>query len=61
MVVSTEQEVIDMFYPNDNTKAISDVIQFLRTLQQNNNVNYTETEIKEEIKSSFTNVTDWSF
>tara|TARA_Y100000593_G_scaffold51107_1_gene96132 strand:+ start:1767 stop:1952 length:186 start_codon:yes stop_codon:yes gene_type:complete len=61
MEISTEQEVIDMFYPNDNTKTISDVIQLLKTTQQNHNLNYTEIEIKKEIKSSFTNVTDWSF
>ena len=61
MAISTEQELIDSFYPNDNTKAISDVIQFLRTIQKNHNATYTETEIKAELKSSYTDISDWSF
>ena len=56
--MTTEQEVIDLFYPNDNTKTISNVIEDLRVLQ---NGAYTTEQSQNEIKSAFPDISDWSF
>ena len=57
MSVTTEQEVVDVIYPGDNTKTISDLINFLQSTQ---NLTYTLTEIKIQLKLDFPDVTDWS-
>jgi|TARA_B100000085_G_C18233715_1_gene387003 hypothetical protein len=50
----TEQEVVNKFYPRDNTKTISDiVIKF-------NKLFSTESESIKVIKQLFSDVSDWS-
>ena len=46
MTISTEQEFINQFYPNDDTKIISNVIEDLRVLQ---NGTYTTEQIQNQI------------
>jgi len=57
MAITTEQEVIDLIYPDDNTKTISDLINFLQSKQT---ISFTVDEIKTQLKLDFTDVTDWS-
>ena len=58
MAISTEQEFINEFYPNDDTKTISNVIEDLRVLQ---NGTYTTEQVQNQIKSDFPDISDWSF
>jgi len=53
MSISTEQQVIDNFYPDD-TKTISDVITEFRRHYS------TDTEVIEFLKQLFPSVSDWS-
>ena len=50
----TEQQVINEFYPNDNTKTISDVINEL------NKIHITDSKSTEFLKGLYTDVSDWS-
>ena len=60
--MTTEQEVIDLFFPDDNTKNITDVITLLTDLQhQNGWVECTEDYSKNALKSGLPDITDWSF
>ena len=56
MAYLNEQNVVNGFYPNDNTKIISDVIELLRQ-----NTNYSTEEIQNQFKNSLPYRTDWSF
>ena len=47
MTITTEQEVIDLIYPDDNTKTISDLINFLQSKQT---ISFTIDEIKTQLK-----------
>ncbi len=55
MVITTEQEAIDVVFPDDNTKTIDDVIQTL----VDGNLGTIE-EVKEMLKTYNPSV-DWSF
>tara|TARA_Y100000592_G_scaffold60824_1_gene95058 strand:- start:2839 stop:3006 length:168 start_codon:yes stop_codon:yes gene_type:complete len=55
MVITTEQEAINEFFPGDNTKTIDDVIQTL----VDGNLGTIE-EVKEILKTHNPSV-DWSF
>tara|TARA_B100000575_G_C22878779_1_gene512216 strand:+ start:535 stop:714 length:180 start_codon:yes stop_codon:yes gene_type:complete len=58
----TEQDVIDLFFPDDNTKTISDVITHITQLQIDNGwSDCTETDTKTSLKDNLTDVSDWSF
>ena len=50
----TEQEVVNKFYPDDNTKTISDVIT------EFNRIYTTDSKSIKVIKEYFTDVSDWS-
>ena len=50
----TEQEVINKFYPGDNTKTISDVVTEL------NKIHITDSKSTEFLKQYFSNVSDWT-
>ena len=50
----TEQEVINKFYPGDNTKTISDVITEL------NKININDSNSIKTLKEYFPDVSDWS-
>lgn len=50
----TEQEVVNKFYPDDNTKTISDVITEL------NKININDSNSIKTLKEYFTDVSDWS-
>ena len=54
--MTKEQEIIDVFYPDDNTKTINDVIQYL-----SDTCGFSINEVKAELKSKFGDITDWSF
>ena len=58
MAISTEQEFIDLFYPDDDTKNVHDVIENLRVLQRGV---YTTEQVQNQIKSDLSDVSDWSF
>lgn len=50
----TEQQVINEFYPNDNTKTISDIVN------EFNRIYITDSKSIEVIKGLYTDVSDWS-
>ena len=52
--IVTEQEVINKFYPGDNTKTISDVVT------EFNRIYITDSKSIEVIKEYFSDVSDWS-
>ena len=56
MTITTEQELIDIFYPDDNTKTINDVIEYL-----SDTGGFSINEVKAELKLKFETITDWSF
>ena len=56
MDITTEQELINEVFPDDNTKTINDLIQELV-----NGLLGTTSEVKEILKSSNPSITDWSF
>ena len=58
MAASTEQSVVDLFYQNDSTKTISNLIEDLRLVQ---NGRFTTQQVEDIIKSDFPDVSDWSF
>ena len=53
-----EQDIIDIWYKDDNTKTMSDVVEMLRQLE---NMNLTTKEIQDSFKNSFPDINDWSF
>jgi len=57
MLITTEQEVINKFWPNDNTKTIEDLINVWV-----NDFNMSREDSIQTIKniSYFSNVTNWS-
>ena len=60
--MTTEQEVIDSFFPDDNTKTITDVISQLKQAQINAGwVDITDTIVKNELKTVLSNISDWTF
>tara|TARA_B100001123_G_C15316132_1_gene1026175 strand:+ start:909 stop:1076 length:168 start_codon:yes stop_codon:yes gene_type:complete len=54
MAFTTEQQVINKFYPDDNTKTISDVINEL------NKIHTIDSKSIEFLKEYFSDVSDWS-
>tara|TARA_Y100000004_G_scaffold149606_1_gene171577 strand:+ start:231 stop:413 length:183 start_codon:yes stop_codon:yes gene_type:complete len=60
--MTTEQEVIDLFFPDDNTKTITDLIDYFKQLEIDNGwTDITETIVKDGLKDAFNQVSDWSF
>tara|TARA_Y100000361_G_C11114540_1_gene319578 strand:+ start:713 stop:886 length:174 start_codon:yes stop_codon:yes gene_type:complete len=57
MDITTEQELINEVFPDDNTKTINDVIQKIVEDSQNA---HTSQQIKDILKSSLPSV-NWSF
>ncbi len=56
MVIRTQQELVDTFFP-DEVKSIDDLVNHLYNLQ---NGIYSKEEIKTELKSKMTDISDWS-
>tara|TARA_R100000664_G_C2720167_1_gene113895 strand:+ start:226 stop:399 length:174 start_codon:yes stop_codon:yes gene_type:complete len=56
MAITTQQELVDTFFPDEN-KSIDDLVNHLYDLQKGL---YTKEEIKTELKDKITNVSDWS-
>mgnify|MGYP003130596417 CR=1 FL=1 len=54
MSITTEQAVINKFYPEDNTKTISDIVTEL------NKIYINDSQSIEVLKESFPDVSDWS-
>ena len=52
--ITTEQEVLNTFYPNNNTKTMSDVITEFERICTTNSLAIST------IKELFPNVSDWS-
>ena len=57
MDITTDQELINEVFPDDNTKTINDVIQKIVEDSQNA---HTSQQIKDILKSSLPSV-NWSF
>tara|TARA_B100000900_G_scaffold404529_1_gene413012 strand:- start:574 stop:753 length:180 start_codon:yes stop_codon:yes gene_type:complete len=58
MSITTEQQLIKVYYNDENTtKTINDLIQDVKTLINNT---FTSDEIKTKIKLDYNNITDWS-
>ena len=63
MAITTEQELVNLVFPNDNTKTISDVVTQLKEISiQVGATNITESEIITSLKNdeNHSNITDWS-
>ena len=63
MTITTEQELVNVVFPNDNTKTISDVVTQLKEISiQVGATNITESEIITSLKNdeNHSNITDWS-
>jgi len=61
--MTTEQELVNKVFPDDNTKTISDVIaQLKEMLIQVGQTNVTDDEIISSLKNdeNNSNITDWS-
>ena len=57
----TEQQLIKVYYQDENTtKTISDLVENLKTLQSNHNLNLTTEQVQNQIKSDFSDISDWS-
>ena len=55
--ITSEQILVDKFFPGDNTKTISDV---LNHWIETDNLDMTTSELLAVFKKSFTLVNDWS-
>jgi len=63
MTITTEQELVNAVFPNDNTKTISDVVAQLKEICiQVGETNITDNEIITSLKNdeNHSNITDWS-
>ena len=63
MTITTEQELVNAVFPNDNTKTISDVVTQLKEISiQVGATNITDNEIITSLKNdeNHSNITDWS-
>ena len=61
--ITSEQVLINKFFPNDNTKTISDVVTQLKEISiQVGATNITDNEIITSLKNdeNHSNITDWS-
>ena len=54
MTITTEQEILDSFYPDDNTKTMSDVVTEFKILF------HTESKSISSIKLLFKDVSEWT-
>ena len=62
-MITTEQELVNAVFPNDNTKTISDVITLLReSFIEAGRTDFTDDDVISELKDhqSYSNITDWS-
>jgi len=61
MSITTELELIKAYYNDDNTtKTINDLVSELKVIQSSNNLNLTTEQVQNQIKSDFSNISDWS-
>jgi len=63
MAITTEQELVNRVFPDDNTKTISDVIAQLKEIFIHvGETNITDNEIITSLKNdeNHSNITDWS-
>ena len=63
MPISTEQELVNTVFPDDNTKTISDVIAQLKEMCiQVGETDITDNDIISSLKNdeNHSNITDWS-
>ena len=61
--MTTEQELVNAVFPDDNTKTISDVItQLKEILIQSEETDITDNDIISSLKNdeNHSNITDWS-
>ncbi len=61
--MTTEQELVNAVFPDDNTKTISDVIaQLKETFIHAGRTDFTDDDIISELKNdeNYSNITDWS-
>lgn len=61
--MTTEQELVNRVFPDDNTKTISDVIaQLKEILIQSGETDITDNDIISSLKNdeNHSNITDWS-
>ena len=57
----TEQDIINIFFPDDNSKKITDLIEYLKQLEIDNGwTDITDTIVKDALKDSMPD-TSWSF
>jgi len=61
MPITTEQQLIKVYYQDENTtKTISNLVEDFKTLQLKHNLNLTTEQVQNQIKSDFSDISDWS-
>ena len=58
--MTTERELVEIFFGEDTTNNINDVVQHLVDLQNNSGNSVTTEDVISELKSVETDITDWS-
>ena len=58
--MTTERELVEIFFGEDTTNNINDLVQYFVDLQNNSGNSVTTEDVISEIKSVETDITDWS-
>tara|TARA_Y100001938_G_C7926964_1_gene347377 strand:+ start:312 stop:491 length:180 start_codon:yes stop_codon:yes gene_type:complete len=58
--MNTERELVELFFGSDTTSDINDVVQYLIDLQYETGYSVTTEQVINELKTTETNISDWS-
>ena len=58
--MTTERELVEIFFVEDTTNNINDLVQYFVDLQNNSGNSVTTEDVISELKSVETDITDWS-
>tara|TARA_Y100000356_G_C11142698_1_gene226235 strand:- start:370 stop:549 length:180 start_codon:yes stop_codon:yes gene_type:complete len=58
--MNTERELVELFFGSDTTSDINDVVQYLIDLQYESGYSVTTEQVINELKTTETNISDWS-
>tara|TARA_Y100000361_G_scaffold55817_1_gene48672 strand:+ start:1037 stop:1216 length:180 start_codon:yes stop_codon:yes gene_type:complete len=58
--MTTERELVEIFFGEDTTNNINDLVQYFVDLQNNSGNSVTTEDVISELKSVETDITDWS-
>ena len=58
--MTTERELVEIFFGEDTTNNINDLVQYFVDLQNNSGNSVTTEDVISELKSVETDITDWT-